>query len=125
VAASRPASPEATGAPIERDVADRAAAPEAAPSPLEVAAETRLVRQGLAALHAGDPARALALFDEHARSFPAGVLSEERAGERVIALCALGRVAEARAAARDFGTAYPHSPLVARIDPSCAAAPLP
>jgi hypothetical protein len=53
------------------------------------------------------------------------VLAEERAGERVIALCALGRVAEARSAARDFVAAYPRSPLVARIDPPCAAAPVP
>jgi len=94
----------------------------AAPSPLPpttLEAETRLIRAGIAALHGGDAARALALFDEHARAFPAGALAEERAAERVIALGALHRCDQARAAAADFLLDHPHSPLSARVREPC------
>jgi hypothetical protein len=91
-----------------------------APTTLE--AETRLVHAGLAALHGGDAVRALALFDEHARTFPNGVLAEERDVERIEALCSLGRSDGVRAAATQFLRAHPGSPLVARVRASCAAA---
>jgi RNA polymerase sigma-70 factor (ECF subfamily) len=78
------------------------------------------VRGGVAALHAGDAARALALFDQHARTYPNGLLSEERAAERVLALCDLGRHAEARLGAGEFLRQYPRSPLAARLRESCA-----
>jgi RNA polymerase sigma-70 factor (ECF subfamily) len=60
------------------------------------------------------------LLDKHARSFPNGILAEERAAERVLALCALDRMADARAAASAFLRAHPHSPLAARVKSSCA-----
>jgi hypothetical protein len=82
----------------------------------------RLVGAAVDALHKGDPARALVLLDEHARSYANGVLAEERAGERVIALCDLGRVAEARSAATDFLRAHAHAPLAGRVRASCAGA---
>lgn len=85
-------------------------------------AETRLVRAGLAALHAGDPARALALFDEHARSYPNGILADERAAERIVSLCELGRASEARTAALLFLRDHRTSPLSERVRSSCAAA---
>jgi hypothetical protein len=93
--------------------------------PTTLEAETRLVRSGVAALHAGDAARALALFEEHARAFPTGALAEERAAERVVALGDLRRCDEARAAASDFLRDHPHSPLAARVRESCAHAPNP
>jgi RNA polymerase sigma-70 factor (ECF subfamily) len=77
------------------------------------------LREGVSALHAGDAARALAAFDEHARLYPNGFLSEERAGERVLALCDLGRTAEAGAAASAFLAQHPRSPLAARVRSSC------
>jgi|HubBroStandDraft_2_1064218.scaffolds.fasta_scaffold283366_1 hypothetical protein len=95
------------------------------PSATTVEAEMRLVGAAIDALHGGDPARALALFDEHARSFPNGVLAEERAGERVMALCDLDRVADARAAAADFLRAHAHAPLASRVRASCAGAATP
>jgi hypothetical protein len=89
-------------------------------APTTVEAETRLVRAGVAALHSGDSARALALFDEHARKYPRGVLAEERAAERVVALCNLGRYGEAHAAAAEFLRDHPHSPASTRVHASCA-----
>lgn len=77
--------------------------------------EARLVREGVAALEAGEPARALVLFDAHALRYPRGVLAEERAAERALALAALGRHAEARAAAAEFVRAHPTSPLATRL----------
>jgi hypothetical protein len=113
VAIASPDAPRSSGAP----------SPPLPPTTLE--AETRLVRSGVAALHAGDAARALALFEEHARVFPAGALAEERAAERVVALGDLRRCDEARAAASDFLRDHPHSPLAARVRESCAHAPNP
>jgi hypothetical protein len=89
-------------------------------APTTVEAETRLVRAGVAALHSGDSARALALFDEHAIKYPRGVLAEERAAERVVALCNLGRYGEAHAAAAEFLRDHPHSPASTRVHGSCA-----
>jgi hypothetical protein len=89
-------------------------------APTTVEGETRLVRAGVAALHSGDSARALALFDEHAIKYPRGVLAEERAAERVVALCNLGRYSEAHAAATEFLRDHPHSPASTRVHGSCA-----
>ena len=83
--------------------------------------ETRLVRDADAALRGGDASGALALLDQHARTFPHGVLAEERAAERVLVLCALGRTGEARTAAASFLRDRPLSPLATRIRSSCAA----
>jgi hypothetical protein len=89
-------------------------------TPTTLEAETRLVRAGVAALHAGDAARALALFDEHARAFPDGALSEERTAERVVALGELHRCDEARAVAALFLRNHPRSPSAARVHATCA-----
>jgi outer membrane protein assembly factor BamD (BamD/ComL family) len=94
-----------------------------APTTLE--AETRLVRAGVGALHAGDSVHALALFDEHARLYPTGALAEERAAERVIALGDLRRCDDARAAALAFLRDHPSSPLAARVRTACASTPIP
>jgi outer membrane protein assembly factor BamD (BamD/ComL family) len=91
--------------------------------PTTIEGETHLLRDGLAALHAGDPARALALFDEHARRYASGVLAEERSAERVVALHDLGRVVEANQAAAAFLRDHPRSPLRARVRAACAPAP--
>ena len=93
------------------------------PVPTTIEAETRLLRDGLAALHSGDPARALALFDEHARRYASGVLAEERSAERVVALHDLGRVIEANQAAAAFLRDHPSSPLRARVRAACPPAP--
>ena len=127
---ARPAQPEPAGpasaAPGNTEVAAPAGAPlaVASASPSSIAAttlraETELIRGGLAALHESDPARALALFDEHARRFPTGVLADERDVERVTALCDLGRTAEARSVVSSFLRRRPDSPLTRRLLSSC------
>lgn len=85
-------------------------------------AETQLMRPADQALRTRDPARALDLLDEHERRFPQGVLAEERSAERVTALCALGRVAEAHAEAARFMATHADSPLVGSVQRSCAGA---
>jgi hypothetical protein len=95
-----------------------APAPHAIASTLE--AETRLLRAADVALRSGDAQRALALLDEHAARFPAGVLEEERAAERVLALCSLGRTHEAQADVERFLRERPRSPLADRVRSSCA-----
>ena len=88
--------------------------------PTTVAAEAELLRRADAAAKAGDPGGALALVDEHAARFPAGILVEERQAERIVVLCALGRVNDARAVAAVFLRDRPRSPLAGRVRASCA-----
>ena len=88
-------------------------------SPSILESETRLVGAGVAALHAGDAARALKLLDQHAREYTHGILAEERAAERVAALCALGRGTEAREARAAFLREHLRSPLSARVRGLC------
>jgi outer membrane protein assembly factor BamD (BamD/ComL family) len=80
-----------------------------------VADEASLVHAGVVARRSGQPGRALELFDLHARTYPQGVLAEERDGERALALADLGRITEARAAIDRFLQAHPASPLAARL----------
>jgi hypothetical protein len=93
------------------------AAPQPAPSDVE--AEVSLLGEAQRALRAHDEQRALALLEDHARRFPSGALGEEREATRVAALCALGRAAEAGAAADRFLVAFPGSPLTARVLHAC------
>lgn len=90
----------------------------------ELMRETELLSRANQALRAGDAPRAAALFDQHAREFPNGVLADERVVGQILALCALGRRDEAAVAARRFVRSRPQSPLTRRIASSCAGTPL-
>jgi hypothetical protein len=59
--------------------------------------EVALLGRAETELHAGRSASALKLLDEHVRTFPHGVLVQERIAARVHALCGLGRISEANA----------------------------
>lgn len=96
------------------------ASPAVEPAEGALTRETRLVAEAREALRAGEAGRALALLEEHARRFPGGVLAAEREAERVTALCALGRSAEARAHAARFSREHPSSALGARVRAACA-----
>jgi hypothetical protein len=88
-----------------------------------LAEEMALLGQGQRALRAGDPVKALALFDTHARRYPEGALADERELKRAQALCALGDVAKARAAAAAFVREKPGSPLAGKASRICAEDP--
>jgi hypothetical protein len=92
-------------------------APAASPAPEEdpLAAETRRLREAHSALQAGDPQKALGLLGEQG-----GQLGEERAAARVLALCQMGRVAEAESARAAFLREHPRSPLADRVRSGCA-----
>lgn len=98
-----------------------APAPRRSPVASEgVAGEVRLLRAAQDALRAGQPAVALRLVDRHAARYPRGAaLVEERSAARILALCGLGRQAEARHATERFMRQWPHSPLASRVQAEC------
>jgi len=92
--------------------------------------ELAIIRSANAALTDHDGRTALALVDQHLALFPSGRLSQERLVLRALALCALGRNADARAAAQELARIAPRSPhwLRLRAEPCMtqyAARPVP
>ena len=71
--------------------------------------EVHLLSRAEQQLNAGQADEALSTLGEHERRFPHGALAEERMAARVQSLCALGRVADARADLTKFARAYPRS----------------
>ena len=71
--------------------------------------EVHLLSRAEQQLNLGQADEALTTLGEHERRFPHGALAEERMAVRVQSLCALGRVAEARADLTRFARAYPRS----------------
>jgi hypothetical protein len=120
-----PAPP--AGAPAAAEAP--AAGPVAAADPSEPASrkasslveETALLREAQTKLGAGDAAAALARLDELGARHPDGLLREERLAARIVALCAAGRVDEARRAAAQFLAEAPLSIHAARVRASCAS----
>jgi hypothetical protein len=83
-------------------------------------AEMRCVRAADAALRGGNVTEAEGLLEQHARDFPAGALSEERDGLRIVAGCQSGDSDSQRAAAQ-FLEHSPRSLLAGRVRAACAA----
>ena len=71
----------------------------------------------------GDAAQGLALLDEHAQTFPKGFLAGDRAAERIVVLCGLGRRDEAVREAKVFLAGRPEGPLTRRVTMSCGGEP--
>jgi hypothetical protein len=111
--AAEPPSPESatTRAPTTASTAT---------SHSSLAEEIALLRQAQQALGKSQAERSLSLLDEMAARHPNGQMGEEAAAARVLALCGAGRVAEARAQAGRFLSAYPGSVLAQRVRSSCA-----
>jgi hypothetical protein len=82
--------------------------------------ETALLREAQEALKEGDAAKSLAAVDALAARHPQGMLREERLAARVLALCASGRVEEARAEGQRFVAEMPRSIQAERVRASCA-----
>jgi hypothetical protein len=81
--------------------------------------EVRMLSRAEEQLNSGHADEALRTLAEHERRFPGGALAEERMAARVQALCALGRLAAARAELARFAQAYPRSPHVDRARRFC------
>lgn len=105
-----------TADPSESVAARATPAPTATASTAEQGlSEIALLQQAQAEL-GGNPGRALALTQQHARRFPGGALSQEREAIAIQALAGLGRTAEARARAERFAAAFPGSAYVRRFE---------
>ena len=121
-AALPPSAPEARPSPplhrprlsLKRSVRAQALDPTA-----DLEAEMRCVRAADAALRGGYVNEAQTLLEPHAREFPAGTLSEERDGLRIVASCQSGD-ADASRAASLFLERSPHSLLAGRVRTACA-----
>jgi hypothetical protein len=81
--------------------------------------EVSLLREAHTARVLGRPAEALKSLDTYALRFGAGMLATEALGERVLALCALGRRTEARGIAANLNAQS--GPLAALVSHSCVA----
>ena len=82
-------------------------------------AEMRCVRAADAALRGGNVAEAEGLLEQHAREFPAGALSEERDGLRIVASCQRGD-SDSQRAALQFLERSPRSLLAGRVRAACS-----
>lgn len=89
-----------------------------APAPVDPSEEIRAVREAHAALKSGNGDAALRILEQQSKK--PGILAEERAAARVLALCAAGRAKEARAEAGRFLAIYPRSPQATRVSSACA-----
>jgi hypothetical protein len=84
--------------------------------PAAASSETQLSEtQLLAQARSAEPARALALAEEHARRFPASALAQEREFVIITALLRAGNRSAAEQRARQFARSYPKSPYLARL----------
>ncbi|MBL8740302.1 MAG: hypothetical protein JNK04_04380 [Myxococcales bacterium] len=110
------AEPSDTAKPVEPE---RHPPVRRAVSSSSVADEARILEDAEKALARGDADGALRLLDQHQRAHPGGVMSQERAAERVFALCAAGRTRDAEAAAASYLQKYPASPLAKSVAAGC------
>jgi len=94
------------------------AAPSASGAALS--AEARALADAQRALREGRNSEALSRIEQQESQFASGELGQERRAAKIVALCALGRVSEARALAGRFLADSPRSPLAARVRATCA-----
>jgi hypothetical protein len=123
--APAPPTPQpATSAPLAvRSAPPRPRAPASAPVALTEAPlrdELTLLESAYRALGQGQTQDALARVAELESRHPEGALVEERLAVRALALCAEGRVAEAREARRALVALAPASIQLGRLQASCA-----
>ncbi len=118
-----PANPEL---PVPRKPARPVVRPEpkvTAPAPYQtpdrLREETEALRSAQQALRDGRARLALGLLEAQDARFPDGLLQQERAAARVLALCQAGSVAQARAQAESFERRWPRSALTARVRFAC------
>ncbi len=81
--------------------------------------ELALMRGAQRLMTADRPKLALEVLERHRRRFASGVLREEREALAIMALCRLGRGADAESRMVAFEHAYPKSPQTERIRSEC------
>jgi hypothetical protein len=91
--------------------------------PSSLAAELAMLQRARRALNAENGRLALGIVHDLDEHFPKGILIEERSATRVLSLCQLERVAEARQVAHAFLERYPASVYAERVRGSCGADP--
>ncbi len=113
--AANVAAPPAVRAPAARAPRSKPApVPEAPTGTVSLAAEVRLLTAARSALRSGDAELALRRVREHGASFPDSTLARERDATEVKALCALGRIDDARSLAAAYAARFglPAEPLL-------------
>lgn len=104
---------------VEREsVASEPLAP--APDRTSIAEELQLLARAQDALRTNNPAVCLVRLRAYTRAFPEGALREEALGMQGIARCMVGDQEGARAVERELRATSPRSPLLARLQTSCA-----
>ncbi len=89
---------------------------------MRIAEQIRIVEASRAALHAGDPLKALDWLDTYDTEFPKGALHEEAIVLRIESFVRTGRYREATERANAFLESRPKSPYAARVRDSLSAA---
>lgn len=112
----------ATPAPQPARTASTNGSAPSSPSPASMARELELVRSAQTALESGDAPGALAVLDRYQREFSSGMLAQEAATVRILALCGAGRTDEGLALAQRFLRAQPGSPFARRVRTACGVA---
>jgi hypothetical protein len=116
------ASPEEASPAEGADSGDTRPASSTKPRP-RAEDELALVERARRALGDGRAEHALDLLERHDRAYPHGALTEERALLRAQALCAVGRLDDARALASDFVAARPDSAYAGKMRRVCVQRP--
>ncbi len=89
------------------------------PSAGDLSAEVALLHEAHEAWRSGNAARTLELVTQHTSRYPRSQLASARTTLRILALCKLGRTAEARRAAQQVLQSDPKSPARASLKGSC------
>lgn len=120
-------APAVVSASVVDTTATRAVVPRSGSTrdPVAVAEpdEGALLTLAMQARRRGDLDGAMAAIAEHERRFSNGALVIERKVERVRALCAAGKAAQARGEAAALARAYPDRVAVAALGEGCVADP--
>lgn len=111
----KPASPRRGPATV-----GSSAEPDPEEAPYDLAADTKLLQDANRALRGDQPKRAVQLLAEHERRFPSSAQPDLRVAIWVGALCAQGRTTAASARAQALRKARPNSPMLLRIEATCA-----
>ncbi len=115
-------SEEPVKAPAHASAPSPAYSTDTHPNRSRLDEEVLLLRRAQRSLRDGYPDESLEILNRMDTELTGGVLQEERAVARVLALCESGEIRQAKQAAERFLAAYPSSVHGARIRTSCAFA---